>query len=388
MKILFDHQIFQLQKYGGISRYYYELLKQLNKIDGIDFDLALKYTNNFYLLRDSELFNIMKDNLSETFCFGLQFIGKAKLHRILAHCLLTEHPFFENRKISERLLKNNRFEIFHTTYYDNYFIKYLNKKPFVVTVYDMIHELFSEYHFKKSGNLIKRKRELISKASHIITISENTKADIIKFYNVDERKISVVYLGNSFPFTSLNKKTIFLPERFILYVGDRRLYKNFDFFIQSITSLLLKDEDIFLVCAGSINFTNKEKAMIERHGLIKKIIHFPFVDDEMLIELYREALCFVFPTLYEGFGLPVLESFSCGCPAVLSKNSSLPEVGGGAAQYFDPEDSESILETIKKVVYNEALMKTMVVEGYKQLEKFSWEKCAIETKKVYEKILV
>jgi glycosyltransferase involved in cell wall biosynthesis len=106
-----------------------------------------------------------------------------------------------------------------------------------------------------------------------------------------------------------------------------------------------------------------------------------------LIYLYQNALAFVFPTLYEGFGIPILESFACGCPAVLSNTSSLPEVGGDAAVYFDPQDMDSIKTTVMSVIYNEKKRHEMVARGYEQLNKFSWAKTAQQVEEVYISLL-
>ena len=387
MKVLYDHQIFSSQKYGGISRYFFELIKQLDAMDNVSYDLPLKYSNNFYLLNNPDLFHVQRDEKTDKFFYGMDFKGKAKIHRFLGRMSIVEHPMISNLNTSVRRLKESDFDIFHPSYYDDYFIKYLNKKPFVLTIYDMIHEIYVAKHFKKSNKLILRKRELINKASHIIAISENTKKDIIEIYNIDEKKISVIYLGNSLNYNRSKVMDLPVPDNYILYVGDRHAYKNFEFFIRSIQLLLLADKKLFLVCAGSVNFTVKEKSLISGLGLTEKVIHLPLIDDAILMNLYNKALCFVFPTLYEGFGIPVLEAFACGSPALLSNTSSLPEVGGDAALYFDPEDAGSIFDAVKKVVYDRELADSLRKKGYKQLQNFSWEKCAVETKKVYEKVL-
>lgn len=387
MRIAFDYQIFSLQKYGGISRYFFELMKQFNKMDDVSYHLALKYSNNFYLLNNPELFNVVKDLKTDEFCHGLQFRGKARLHRLLGRMSIVEHPLISNLETSVNILKKSDFDIFHPTYYDNYFLKYIGKKLYVLTVYDMIHELFAEKIPQFHDITISWKKVLIEKASHIIAISQNTKKDIVDLYKIDENKITVVYLGNSFYFNESVKTNTLTPKNYILFVGNRSAYKNFEFFIKSIKPLLLKDKYLYLVCAGSVSFTTEEKFLLTQHGLTDKIIHFPLIDDTVLMNLYNGALCFVFPTLYEGFGIPILEAFACGSPAILSDTSSLPEVGGDAALYFDPEDTESILEAVKKVVYNRDLADNLRKKGYEQLKKFSWEKCAEQTLKVYSSLL-
>jgi len=362
-------------------------MNQFSKMKDISFDLALKNTRNFYILNNSELFNVEKDIRTDNFCGGLQFWGKAELQRFLGRMSIIDHPEIKNLKTSDELLEKSDYDVFHPTYFDNYFINNL-KKPFVLTVYDMIYEIYSERFFKNTNRFIRKQKELINKATHIIAISENTKKDIIDICNIGEEKISVVYLGNSFNYTKSDIFDLTLPEKYILYVGDRHIYKNYEFFLKSIKPLLIKDKDLFLICAGSVGLSSKEKQFLISNRLADKVIHLPLIDDKVLMNLYSRAFCFVFPTLYEGFGIPILEAFSCGCPAVLSNTSSLPEVGGDdAAVYFDPEDSESILEAVRNVISSSTQRDNLRQKGYEQLKKFSWRKCAVETKKVYESVI-
>lgn len=387
MRIAIDYQIFSIHKYGGISRYFFELMKQFSKMDDVSYQLGLKFSNNFYLLNNPELFNVEKDLKTDEFCQGFQFRGKAKIHKFLGRLSIVEHPLIRNMETSVNILKESNFDIFHPTYYDNYFLKHIGKKPYVLTVYDMIHELFAKKTSQHGDKTIAWKKELIEKASHIIAISQNTKDDIVELYKIDENKITVVYLGTSICLNESATTTTSAPENYILFVGNRNSYKNFNFFINAIKPLLLEDKNLFLVCAGSVSFTAEENSVIAQLGLSDKVVHFPLVDDAVMMNLYSGALCFVFPTLYEGFGIPVLEAFACGCPAILSDTSSLPEVGGDAALYFDPEDAESILETVKRVVYNTDLADNLRKKGFEQLKHFSWEKCAEQTLKVYSSVI-
>lgn len=286
------------------------------------------------------------------------------------------------------LLKDSDFDVFHPTSFGDYFVNHLKNKPFVLTVYDMIHEVYSDRPFEKSyRQLIERKRELIRRASHVIAISENTKRDIVRMCGVDESKITVIYLANSLDPGRTEKTGLSIPDNYMLFVGDRHAYKNFDFFVTSIQPLLSQNRDLFLVCAGSIGFTPKERSLFGQHKLTKQIIHVPFGNDGVLTNLYRNAACFVYPTLYEGFGIPVLEAFACGCPAVISNTSSLPEVAGDAGMYFNPTDPDSILGAIKRAIYDTEFKNNMRKKAIDQLKKFSWEKCARETVDVYKNVI-
>ena len=384
MKILFDHQIFSIQKYGGISLYFSELMSQYSLNPDIDFDLALCYSNNQNIRKRPLLNNYWSNkNLFCPFLNQFPFIEEHLPGSII-------YRIFNNQRESERLLKKQDFQIFHPTYYNPYFLKYLQNKPFLITVYDMIHELFPMY-FSTSDPIRKWKKELIYKSDFIIAISKNTKDDVIKMFGIDPEKIFVVHLGN--PFESFHRgqshdksqNISFSKNSFLLYVGNRQGYKNFNFFVESIAGFLRKN-DIYLYCAGGGSFSNKEQKMLEKLG-IQENVRYIRVNDMILKMLYENALAFVFPSLYEGFGLPVLEAFSCGCPAMLSNTGSLPEIGDDAAIYINPTDSDTILEGIESLLTDEKRRNDLISRGYQRLNYFSWKKTAMQTKGVYDKIV-
>lgn len=388
MKILYDYQIFDMHKFGGISRYFYELFNNFNNFNDIEYTIPIKYSDNIYL---NQLDNI-KNNISpkrdqyKEFFWNLDFKGKKILYYIKKKFIKKTDYRKINRELSIDEIKKNDYEIFHPTFFDPYFLDYIKNKPFVITVYDMIHEYFPEHFPLQESNIIKWKEEIILKAKKVIAISNSTKNDILKFIKVDPDKIEVIHLAGSFPFGINNIKVSYkIPEKFILYVGGRMAYKNFYFLLYCISSLLIEDKDLYLICTGG-PFNKDEILFFQNHSLEKKIIHYN-VDDSMLQHLYKNALAFVFPSIYEGFGIPILEAFSCGCPVISSDRSSLPEVGSNACEYFNPKDKESIFSAVKKVIYNEDLRKDLIVKGHKRLKLFSWKECSEKTKVLYESIL-
>lgn len=364
MNILYDHQIFSSQKYGGISRYFYELMREFQTMEDIHVDISIRVSNNHYIA-DQKYFthwNFFPKN---------EFRGKHRLMNI------------PNKFESVLKLKQKKFDIFHPTYYEPYFLKYLGKKPFVLTVHDMIHEKFSEM-FSPNDKTSKQKRVLVENAIKIITVSQSTKRDLIELFGTDESKIEVIYHGNSmFPKTDDNIH-LELPKKYLLFVGTRGGYKNFERFIKSVSRLLEEDEDFFVVCVGSGKF-GSEMQLFSGLRIAKQVIHYG-VNDESLAYLYKNALAFVFPSLYEGFGIPILESFACGCPVVCSHTSSLPEVAENAACYFDPYSEESMLNAILRVLEDSSFREDLIAKGYAQLKKFSWKQTAEQTKKVYESV--
>ena len=234
-------------------------------------------------------------------------------------------------------------------------------------------------------NSAKNKKILAHKASKIIAISESTKQDIIEILGIDENKIKVIYLGNSMSL-SLSKSNIDLPNKYLLFVGYRGEYKNFNRFIDSAAHLLNDDCDLNVICVGGGEFSPSELGKFEKKDISKQLLQFD-LDDDSLAYFYNNALAFVFPSLYEGFGMPVLEAFACECPLICSNTSSLPEVAGNAAEYFDPYDVSDMQAVITKVLNDSHLRSELVLKGKNRLPLFSWEATAKKTIELYKSIL-
>ena len=388
MKILYDHQIFYRQNYGGVSRYFCELMDQFSKDPNISFTLPIHYVQNDNLAQFPQLNKYWSGRYNGLYNNNLVSSLQKKIRFNALNFGL--NYVINNQGESERLLKKQDFDVFHPTYYEPYFLKYLQKKPFVLTVYDMIHEHFPNY-FKANDQTRVWKKQLIENAAIIIAISENTKQDILKFTNADPDRIHVIYLGNPFEHINHEQSTpgpdvLLFEKPYLLFVGDRSRYKNFDFFIESVAEMLCKNDELHVVCAGSIPFTHEEKKLLKNLNISHKVHHIK-INDTILKNLYQNARAFVFPSIYEGFGLPILEAFSCGCPAIISKSSSLPEIGGDGAIYFNPSDKESIILAIENVLFNERNRDNLIEKGYDRLKFFSWEKTANKTKKNYENLL-
>lgn len=385
MKILYDHQAFEMQKIGGISRYFREILGGVGKLDEVAVELAIKYSDNEYLKKSEFSAKIeCKPDTYESFCGGREFKGKWTLFNLRNKVFNFVESESINKELSIKALQAQDFDVFHATYYDDYFLPYLGEKPFVLTIHDMIHEIYPEY-FSLGDQTARRKRALALRAERIIAISDCTKKDIVQILGLPPEKVDVVYHSNSIGCELEHRMTpLNLPSRYLLFVGSRTGYKNFYSFFNSISPLLRKDETLHLVCVGA-TFSNTEMTFLDHHGLSGKV-HSRFVDDAELRALYAQALAFVFPSLYEGFGLPVLEAFSCGCAAILSDSSSLPEIGGNAAIYFDPKDANSICTNISKVIYSDQTRFELIELGYKRAKLFSWEKACKDTALVYRKV--
>lgn len=365
MRILYDHQIFSRQEYGGISRYFYEIIKRMKEFPGYSADLSVLISTNHYL-----------DNNFKHYKFipNIKFKGKWRI------------IYEVNKCYSIYKIKGNSFNVFHPTYYSLYFLKYLDKKPFVLTVYDMIHEKIPTL-FSKSDETSKLKYILCKNANKIIAISNNTKKDLIEMFKIPEEKIRVIYLASSLinKNNRINDNTE-IPYNYILYVGSRSHYKNYELFLRAIAPLLKKNRELKLLLGGGNEIKKSEEEILSELNIKSQVVYIKITSDNQLAYLYKNAICFVYPSLYEGFGIPILEAFSCGCPVVLSNTSSFPEVAGNAGLYFDPYSESSIRNSVEKILENKDLRNDLIKKGYERAKLFSWDITAEKTRKVYESI--
>ncbi|MFN8356518.1 MAG: glycosyltransferase family 1 protein [Spirosomataceae bacterium] len=370
MKVLYDHQSFTGLKYGGVARYYYELMNVFSKRKDVEFELALQYSNNDYI-------NGAAFSRHRNFSTFFNQLTTAKVMSLV------------NRLNSLRLIRQGGFDIFHPTYYHKYFLDHIGDKPFVLTFHDSTNEKYHHLYPSLGGDLHDLKQQLLNRAHKVIAVSEATKADMLHYFDVDESKVEVIYHGSAFtniiPNGAATKLKI--PERYLLYVGNRSDFKNFPFFLGAIQPLLKKDNDLFLICAGGKRFTREEKQLLSDLSLTEKVIYHDIPNDEVLYVLYQKAIAFIFPSLNEGFGIPILEAFSAGCPVALSDASSFPEVAQQAGIYFDPKEADSILATVEKLVEDESLRIKLIEQGYSRLQHFSTEKTAQQTLEVYRQAI-
>lgn len=368
--LFYDPQILY-QKVGGISRYFVEVINRLSQEPDFNVTLPLVYTQNKYLKASPYLhFDLDFDIINNRFLKNYA----PKLYGL-------------NHKKAIHALKNQQFDIIHTTYYDNYLLPYLKKSRLVTTIHDMIHERGLVEYTEKDTTVENRKKQ-IEMASSIVAVSENTKKDLVDILNVSPKKVQVIYHGVSFNVDELEKNVVRkIPQNYMLYVGSRAKYKNFDRFLSVAAELMRQNFDLHLVCTGGGEWSEKEKEWIKKQGIESKIIHFDYVDDAILYGLYKYALCFVFPSLYEGFGIPILEAFAAKCPMALSQSSCFPEIADKGAVYFDPYDEASMYQCINDLLFNTQLQTSLIENGEQRLRYFSWDKCAFQHKELYLNLL-
>jgi glycosyltransferase involved in cell wall biosynthesis len=363
MHVYYDYQIFALQNVGGISRYFVELAGRLPRCSS-----ATQATVLAPIHINEHLAASAVHTLGKKF---IEFPGK---HHVLSRL---------NRLASCVWLEKLQPDIFHETYYSEHLQKV--KAPRVLTVCDMIHERFPEQFFGPDRRVPHQKAAAVARADHIIAISHNTRSDLMRCLDVPKEKITVIPLASSLGATSPIVSPGH-PRPYILYVGLRQGVKNFCTLLNAYSRSKLLQKDFDLICAGGGSFTPEELRHIHDAGLYDHVRHIT-VDDALLESLYTHATLFVYPSLYEGFGLPLLEAMRCGCPVISSSSSSMPEIGGDAALYFDPNDPEELRVIIESVASSDTHREDMREHGYTREKLFSWDVCAEKTANLYSDLV-
>ena len=371
MKILYDYQIFLNQSAGGPSRYYYNLINEISKKHLIKVCAPLHINDYLINLDKNQVYGYKIDN----FFFNNT---SYKIKEFLKYKILNKiNLYFQNKKIID--FKPN---IIHRTYYDDY----NTNLPVVLTVYDLIHEKYHEMYGKDKN--FRPKKKAIDRADIIICISKNTLKDLNYYYDLNDKKTEVVYLGSNIDYKT-KKKNInkILKNNYLLFVGKRTGYKNFVSLLKAYSKSEKLQKDFMIKCFGGGKLTKNEIKLILDLKISLKNIIFIQGSDEQLIDLYQNASALIYPSKYEGFGLPLLEAMSFDCPVLCSNTSSLPEVGGDAVKYFDPENWESILNSILSVVYSNSKSNDLRSYGREQIKKFNWKDCSNKTIQIYKELI-
>ncbi|MCT7539699.1 glycosyltransferase family 4 protein [Aliarcobacter cryaerophilus] len=351
MKITYDNIIFSLQKAGGISIYWTELIKRIVKTKQVEF---YEKSNKNIFRKEIDIITKQESDIS------------FKLLRYL--------PFL--KKLPPKT-------IFHSSYYRVSLQKDIVN---ITTVHDFTYEYFrsglAKYiHVWQKGFAIK-------KSDGIICVSENTKKDLIKFYPmIDESKIKVIYNGVGDEFINLENPKEYLTDEFerlkdkkyILYIGDRSSYKNFDIAIE----VLKKLNNYSLVVVGGQEFSKDE--LENKIDIKDRVFHFRGIGGDKLNTLYNNAFCLLYPSSYEGFGIPISEAMKAGCPVVSTNISSIPEVAGDAGLLVDEIEVENFIDEIKKLE-DTKFRSELIQKALEQSKKFSWDKCFEETSNFYQEI--
>ena len=354
MKIFLDNIVFDLQKAGGISVYWYELINRFN----------LSTHDVTFIEQDNDISNIFRKQLD-----------------INSSSILYQHamPIRISRYLSVHL-NIDRPSIFHSSYYR---ICNNPKAVNVVTTHDFIYELFGSGLRKKVH--VWQKKKALNNADVIICVSENTKSDLFKFYpDVTSDKVRVIHNAAGNDFFPLDKKLFFsgpykhiLKKKYILYVGGRSSYKNFDLVIEVVSH----QADLSLVIVGGGELSARDSRNLSEIAGRYFYIESPSSKDLNL--LYNYAYCLLYPSSYEGFGIPIVEAMKAGCPVITSSVSSIPEVAGNVALMVDTICSSEIIAKINDL-NNESFRNAIIDRGLIQGNRFSWDRCFRETIESYK----
>lgn len=297
-----------------------------------------------------------------------------------------------------RVLREAACDLYHSPHFN---VPLRVPKPFIVTIHDLILSHFPTVKATTLGPAmywIKHQmykvvmHHALKHSKHVISVSNFTKEDLIKTYGLKENDISVTYEGIYLPQLTQKKSTptdvysyYGIPQgKFLLYVGNAYPHKNLEFLIDGFIELQKKKPHISLVCIGKHDyFYNRIIAYAKERGA--RGVFFPgYVSDEDLNVFYEEAQCYVFPSLYEGFGLPPLEAMAQGTPVVSSNASCLPEILGSAAAYFSPHDVRDMISVVNYILDDTAYADDLRKKGLQQIEQYSWKRMAEKTLSLYE----
>ncbi|MGI0488952.1 glycosyltransferase family 4 protein [Pantanalinema rosaneae CENA516] len=366
IKLVYDYQSASFQEYGGVSRYVYELATRFaNKPEFQTTIFAPIYINQY----------LKQQPIAGLRGMAIPFIPKTQRVRSLIN-----HP------ITQLYLKQYSPDIVHETYYA-YDRTAPKRSKIVLTIHDLIHEKFPQY-FAASDQTAAMKAAAIARADQIICVSNNTRTDLLNRFPIDPSKVSVTYLGCSLV---TNQPSNIQPEQrsrpYLLYVGKRDGYKNFAQFLLAYAHSDKLNREFDLVCFGASPFTQFELNTMAKLQLAQEQIHHIPGNEITLASWYTNASILVYPSLYEGFGIPPLEAMTCGCPVACSQMASIPEVVGDAAEFFDPTEPESIAAAIANVLYNSDRSQELSRAGKLRAAQFSWEKCAEATELIYQSLL-
>jgi glycosyltransferase involved in cell wall biosynthesis len=364
MKVVFDDQIFCWQEYGGVSRYFYELSRHMASASNCSVSVvAPLYVTRYF---DEGGVKIK----------GVHIPKIRNSGRIISAL---------NSLVAPAIISSERPDVLHETY----FYRRRSLAPrgcrTVLTVFDMIQEKYPDY-FLARDHTTEAKRAAVMRADRVICISANTQRDLIDIFGVAPEKTVVIHLG--FSLTNQGESIVSLTESrpFLLYVGLRDRYKNFDALLTAYSSSAVLRNNYSLVAFGGGRFSAVEVERIRSLGLLDSVQQISG-DDALLASLYRQSTAFVYPSLYEGFGIPPLEAMSFDCPVICSNTSSLPEVVGDAACLFDPTDIDAMRAAIEKVVGLPDYRSDLVKRGRERIQHFSWDRTAKKTIEVYRELL-
>ncbi|MCP3674774.1 MAG: glycosyltransferase family 4 protein, partial [Gammaproteobacteria bacterium] len=349
-----DNIIFSLQKMGGISVYWYELLKRFVNDEQCHLDIYQLKGGNEHVL--ASLINRLK--------------LPAQLETTLPVVIARYLPF---------RLKVTDSSLFHSSYY-----RIAPGAKNVITIHDFTYEYYRTGLAKWVHT--RQKAYAIKNAAGIICISENTKQDLFHFYPEVEVPVEVIHNGKSDVFSVLPETHCYSEmlndlkdQKYVLFVGARAGYKNFSVLVDALASF----DEVILVIVGA-KLTSEEETYLTQK-LKERFYFLGFVGATQLNELYNQAFCFIYPSEYEGFGIPVIEAMAAGCPVIALEKSSIPEVAGKAGLLYKQLDDTVLIDCFA-ILNDNKQRSQLIAQGLENAKQFSWDKCFAQTMDFYKKI--
>lgn len=361
MRVALDEQIFAIQPVGGISRMFAEIADQFQQGQPPDIDLVPFQSPivNKYVLDNKDL--------------------SASLQARRARSSWTALASY-----FARLGRPPESDIVHNTFYLPHGLDGRRSAKRVVTIHDMIPELMPRT--RRRLDLLTLKERYVRSADQVICVSEATKQDLLKVYGLVDAPVHVIHHGVSPRFQPGIDRADFLPKRYILFVGHRHQYKDAEVLFRAFAHVAQVDPEIELLCVGGNGLTRQESSVLENLGVRQRVSQ-RFLADDLMASAYANAEVFVFPSHFEGFGLPALEAMASGVPTILARATSLPEVGGDAALYFEPGAVDALASAITTVLNDEGVRNDLIRSGQARAGEFTWQRSAEQTAEVYRQAL-
>lgn len=374
---------FWFGRYSGIARYVCELIAHLRE-EGVKVHLPIKNTYCEYLKEAS----FFPETSAEAPGVPWYAAAVEKICSFGSIALAEKgHRFALRQEIRRYMAKEHHFDVIHPTHVSAYdLLPHIGNTPLVTTVHDMTHELFPD-SFPQWDPTAVRKQEYSRLSDRIIAISECTKKDLVEICGIEPERVDVVHHGNSLILPAdAATRPMDLPENYVLFVGKRPGYKNFDIFLHAFAEIAAQERELHLICAGGGAFSPAELELADKLHLRGRVQQ-RWVTDEELAILYNRCAVFVYPSAYEGFGLPLLEAFACGAPVLCANASCFPEIAANGADYFPADDAAAMVTCMQRVLGSSGYAQNLRARGAERLTHFSWQRCAQETLQTYKKAI-
>ena len=366
-----------------MGKYIVELVNRVPKNDPENEYIIYVSSANKHFFNYSNISNISK--------FSKTSLQNVKLKQVLGIFSNPILKIFWEQVILPFSLWKEKIDVYHAPGFALPFI-HIKKMKNIVTIADMTFFSHAMYHtFLKKMYFKQVIPYSLKKAEKIITISENTKLDILKEFSISEKKIEPIYLGVDEIFSPREKeicisilKKYGVEQPYILFVGMLEPRKNIPGLINAFAALENKNQKLVIVGKKGWLY-EKIFAQVKKLNIENEVRFTGYVPDEDLPFFYSSATCFVYPSFYEGFGIPILEAMACGCPVITSKNSSMQEIAGDAALLINPNSVESITKAMERIMQSPKIQHELKEKAQKQAKKFNWDIMALKTIEVYKK---